>query len=78
MLLVGAQRRHAAGKKGSLLGAGLRGVLVFLQIYIIRGGFLDGRVGFLMAALYSQVAFNKYAALWALQQQDATSKNTQD
>ncbi len=43
---------------------------MFLQVYIIRGGFLDGPVGFLMAAMYSQVAFNKYAGLWTLQRHD--------
>ncbi len=47
-----------------------RAIWVFFQIYIIRGGFLDGRVGFLVAALYSQGAFNKYAGLWTLRRQD--------
>lgn len=63
---LGAQKRYAVRKKGGLLGATLRGILVFLQIYFIRGGFLDGRVGFLIAVIYSQGAFNKYAGLWTL------------
>jgi len=63
---LGAQKRYAVGKKGGLLGATARGILVFLQIYFVRGGFLDGRVGFLMAVMYSQGAFNKYAGLWTL------------
>ena len=41
-------------------------ILVFVQVYIIRRGFMDGSVGFLMAVMYSQVAFNKYAVLWSL------------
>lgn len=67
---LGAKQRFAKGRKGSLLGASARGVLVFLQVYILRGGFLDGAVGFIMAVMYSQVAFNKYAGLWALQRQE--------
>ena len=65
--------RYAKGKKGGLLGATARGILVFLQVYILRGGFLDGPVGFIMAVMYSQVAFNKYAGLWALRRQDQMS-----
>ena len=67
---LGAQQRHAAGKSGGgLIGASLRAIAVFLQVYILRGGFLDGGVGFLMAAMYSQVAFNKYVGLWTLNRQ---------
>jgi hypothetical protein len=68
---LGAQQRHAAGRTGGgLVGASLRGIAVFFHVYILRGGFLDGGVGFLMAAMYSQVAFNKYAGLWTLNRQD--------
>jgi len=68
---LGGQRRYAEGKQGGgLAGAAVRALLVFLQIYIIRGGFLDGPVGFLVAVMYSQGAFNKYAALWYLRRQD--------
>ena len=66
---LGAQKRFEKGKKGGLLGASARGILVFLQVYVVRGGFLDGPVGFIMAVMYSQVAFNKYAGLWALRRQ---------
>jgi glycosyltransferase involved in cell wall biosynthesis len=68
---LGARRRYKEGKRGGgLPGAMFRAIWVFFQIYIIRGGFLDGRVGFLVAALYSQGAFNKYAGLWTLRRQD--------
>ncbi len=64
---LGARRRYRERKQGyGLIGASLRGILVFFQVYFLRGGFLDGPAGFLMAVLYSQVAFNKYAGLWAL------------
>jgi O-antigen ligase len=74
---LGAQQRHAAGKSGGgLLGAALRGIAVFFQVYILRGGVLDGGVGFLMAVMYSQVAFNKYAGLWTLNRQDRLAART--
>ncbi|PLX74832.1 MAG: glycosyl transferase [Desulfuromonas sp.] len=66
---LGAKQRFEKNKKGGLIGATARGILVFLQVYILRGGFLDGSVGFVMAVMYSQVAFNKYAGLWALRRQ---------
>lgn len=64
---LGAMQRYHSRKIGmGLPGAAIRAMLEFFQIYILRGGFLDGSVGFLMAVLYSQVTFNKYAGLWAL------------
>jgi len=64
---LGGKKRYEKGVTGGgLWGASIRAILVFLQIYILRGGFLDGSVGFLIAVNYSQGAFNKYAALWTL------------
>ncbi len=75
---LGAQKRYHAGKKGQgLTGAVFRAVLVFFQVYIIRLGFLDGRVGFLVAVMYSQGAFNKYAGLWTLRRRDRMEKKGQ-
>jgi len=72
---LGAQKRYQAGKKGQgLTGAVFRAFWVFFQIYIIRRGFMDGRVGFLVAVLYSQGAFNKYAGLWTLRRQKLMEK----
>jgi (heptosyl)LPS beta-1,4-glucosyltransferase len=71
---LGAQQRFEKRKRGGLLGATARGILVFLQIYFLRGGFLDGRVGFLIAVIYSQGAFNKYAGLWTLYRMEKLQK----
>ena len=71
---LGAQKRYKVRKKGGLLGASIRGILVFLQVYFLRLGCLDGRVGFLMAVMYSQGAFNKYAGLWTLYRQEELQK----
>lgn len=69
---LGGQRRFAAGKHGGGLGlAALRAIWNFVLIYFLRLGFLDGRVGFLVAMIYTQDAFNKYAALWTLRRERA-------
>ena len=62
---LGAREKHLQGKHvRSLLYPTLRGILTFVQVYLLRLGFLDGQVGFLSAVLYAQVTFNKYAGLW--------------
>lgn len=73
---LGAQKRFSSGKKGmGLTGAVLRALWTFFQIYVIRLGFLDGRVGFLVAVMYSQGSFNKYAGLWTLRRQAALQQD---
>ncbi len=65
---LGSQKYHRKGKKsGGLLLALLRAIWTFLLIYIIRRGFLDGSIGFIMAMTYAQVNFNKYVGLWLLE-----------
>jgi glycosyltransferase involved in cell wall biosynthesis len=63
-----AQKKFGQGERGNLPYAALRFVTDFLQQYVLRGGFLDGSRGFLMALILGQYAFHKYAALWALEQ----------
>ncbi|MGM0608875.1 MAG: glycosyltransferase family 2 protein [Candidatus Muiribacteriota bacterium] len=72
---LGAKKRHEKGKHGGgLPGAVFRAIWVFFQVYILRRGFMDGSVGFLVAAMYSQGAFNKYAGLWTLRLKDKQDK----
>lgn len=72
---LGAQRRYRAGKKGwGLSGALLRAAWTFFVIYIIRLGALDGRVGFLVAMMYAQGSFNKYAGLWTLRREEKAGR----
>jgi len=64
---LGSLKRFDADKHGGgLPGALFRAIWVFFNTYILRRGFLDGGVGFLVACMYSQSAFNKYAGLWTL------------
>jgi glycosyltransferase involved in cell wall biosynthesis len=58
-----AQQKNALGQHGSLAYASLRFFTDFIHQYVLRGGFIDGWRGFLMAVLLGQYAFHKYAAL---------------
>lgn len=64
-----AQQRAAEGKRSSLTSAMLHAAWSFLRLFVLQGGFLDGRYGFLFAFHLSQYVFNKYAALWHLSRQ---------
>lgn len=65
---LGSQKYHRKGKKSHGLAlALLRAIWTFFLIYVIRRGFLDGSVGFIMAMTYAQVSFNKYVGLWLLE-----------
>lgn len=59
-----AEQRAARGKRASLAGASLHATAAFVRKYFLQRGFLDGRHGFLLAALTGFYVFNKYAALW--------------
>ena len=64
---LSAEKKHQTGRYGGgLLIATLRALWVFVQIYILKLGFLDGGRGFLMAVIFMQYTFNKYAGAWAM------------
>ncbi|NOY68367.1 MAG: glycosyltransferase family 2 protein [Deltaproteobacteria bacterium] len=72
---LGSKKRHAAGRRGAgLFVAALRALWTFFSIYIIRLGFLDGPPGFLVAVMYAQGNFNKYAGLWSLRRMERLGK----
>jgi len=65
---LGSQKYHRKGKKSQgLFVALLRAIWTFILIYIIRRGFLDGSIGFIVAMTYAQVNFNKHVGLWLLE-----------
>lgn len=59
-----ALERVAAGRTASLASAVGHGFFCFVRMYLLRGGFLDGRPGFLLALLMAHGTFIKYADLW--------------
>ena len=72
-----ARNQAEAGKTGSLFDAVLHGLTTFGRLFVLQGGFLDGRHGFLFAVHLSQYSFNKYAALWYYGRQFRRGKNLQ-
>jgi len=52
----------------------LRPAWVFIRMYIVRRGFLDGIQGFILSLLSSFYVFVKYAKLWELSRSDERSK----
>jgi glycosyltransferase involved in cell wall biosynthesis len=62
----------------SLLRAVLQSWWVFFLIYVIRRGFLDGPVGFLVAVGFAQNSFNKYAGLWTLTREEKRAAKDHD
>lgn len=65
---LGSQKYYRKKRKSyGLLVALLRAIWTFFLIFIIRRGFLDGSIGFIVAMNYAQVNFNKYVGLWLLE-----------
>lgn len=54
------------GEKSSLLKAILHGLWSFIHTYIVRAGFLDGRMGFILAVSNAEGTYYKYLKLLML------------
>jgi (heptosyl)LPS beta-1,4-glucosyltransferase len=55
-----------AGRKSGMSDLILRPVFLFLKMYILKRGFLDGKEGFLLAVFSANYVFTKYAKHWEL------------
>ncbi len=64
----GSDLMFAKGKKSSLLKAIAHGLWSFFYTYIIRAGFLDGRMGFVLAVYNAECTYYKYLKLMMLNQ----------
>jgi hypothetical protein len=62
-----ARALHAQGRRARLTDVVLRPPARFLRSYVLRGGFLDGFVGFEVAAAIATSVLLKYTKLWELQ-----------
>lgn len=63
---MSAQLRHAKGQRSNPLKALLSGGWIFLRSYILRKGYLDGRLGWIFAWLNAKSSFQKNWWLWQL------------
>jgi len=61
-----ARMMHARGKRGSLAAAILHGGWAFFRTYVLRGGFLDGRHGFMLAVSNAEGTYYRYLKLMRL------------
>ena len=61
-----AEDHYAAGRRAGWPGILIRPPLRFLQLYVLRGGFLDGTAGLIVCLSNAFYTFLKYATLWQL------------
>jgi len=62
-----AERKRAAGEKFRLHRLLFRPIGKVLRMYLLRGGFLDGVAGLILAVLGGYYVFLKYAKLWEME-----------
>ncbi len=65
---AGADMLHARGKSASLGKAIAHGLWAFLRTYFIRLGFLDGKMGFVLAVSNAETTYYRYLKLAFLPQ----------
>jgi glycosyltransferase involved in cell wall biosynthesis len=63
---LAARGMRDGGRKAGLAGAVLRGLWAFIRTYFLRGGFLDGREGFMLAVATAEGTYYRYAKLMLL------------
>ncbi len=61
---LAARERLRAGRRPGTAALLLRPLGRFLSMYVLRAGFLDGRKGLLLAALYAYYVFVRTAKAW--------------
>lgn len=60
---LSAKQKFASGKKSSVLFAVVKSLWSFINSYIFKLGFLDGKEGFIVAFSFAEGTFYKYAKL---------------
>lgn len=61
-----AEDRHERGRRIGAATVVVRPPLRFVSMYVLRGGFIDGARGAILACLAATSVMAKYARLWAL------------
>ena len=65
----GAAKLAGRGKTASLSSAILHGLWAFLRTYVLKLGFLDGRMGFILAVSNAETTYYRYLKLMLLNKQ---------
>jgi glycosyltransferase involved in cell wall biosynthesis len=63
---LAAKEMHEKGKSFKISDLILRPIIIFIKMYILKRGFLDGIHGFILAVFSSAYVFTKYSKLWEL------------
>lgn len=64
---LGAQKYFHEGRRATWLHRALAPLFTFLKNYLLKGGFLEGRVGWQISKATAWYTRRKYAALWQKQ-----------
>lgn len=72
---AGAQKLAARGRQSGLATALGKSLWAFFRTYVLRRGFLDGRLGFVLACSVAHETWYRYLKLW-LAQRPATKKKS--
>jgi hypothetical protein len=56
-----------SGKRVTFMSGISRGLWTFFRTYVLRGGFLDGREGFLLAVANAEGTYYRYMKAWLVQ-----------
>jgi (heptosyl)LPS beta-1,4-glucosyltransferase len=59
-----AEQNHARGRRGSAAAVLFKPPARFLSMYVLKGGFLDGAHGLVLASFAAASVMAKYARLW--------------
>lgn len=63
---LAASELYEQNKKSSLVDMLFRPLFIFIKMYFLKRGFLDGTHGFLLSFLSAHYVFTKYSKLWEL------------
>lgn len=75
---IAAREMLQNGRRPSLANLLLNPAASFFKTYVAKRGFLDGRVGFIIAVMGYFYVFLKYAKFWELYWQKSASATSQD
>ena len=75
---LAAEQMYQSGCRFKTSGAFLKPLLVFVKMYFVKLGFLDGREGFILCTLSAYYTFVKNIKLWEIQQHPANTPSANE
>ena len=75
---LAAEQMHLSGSRFKAIDIILKPLIVFVKMYLIKLGFLDGMEGFILSVLSAHYAFVKNIRLWEIQQHPANTPSANE